>query len=104
MLLRLGHKETMTDVLNETVTEAQGPVGTVGYVQNYPAAIPVATTAPTAYPDYPPPQRFNDLGGADVYRGQMCSPTNHYYECKHEVTCFCGRTQRRTELQMDEGL
>ena len=34
----------------------------------------------------------------------MCSPNAHNFSCRHEVYCTCGRTQRRMEIQVDEGL
>ena len=37
-------------------------------------------------------------------RDDMCSPNNHSFECKHEITCYCGMTLRRTELELPRGI
>lgn len=64
---------------------------------------------PVAAPAYTYQDNYGGIGVAatpPVFHNTrtMCSPHVHYFECKHEPRCYCGRTGRIVELQVDEGL
>ena len=66
------------------------------------------TQEPTRTPSYStaslPAGNRQALAGGTFNTGGICNPNHHYFECKHEPTCYCGMTRRQTELELPEGI
>ena len=107
------------ETLNETVRTgvAQQELGATAaalgteYWYQPTATIPTATlNAPTPM-DYPPVAGVyrGDPAARNPYQYQgtelglihRCSQNNHYFECKHEMYCYCGKTAR---VDVEKGL
>lgn len=75
------------------------------YQEGYYRGVAATTTAPI---DYPAPTNY-DRGAIAVSiptptgRIYRCSRDQHYFDCKHEIRCQCGLTER-LPLQVQEGL
>lgn len=78
---------------------------------------PFVTTATPIYPTspasvntaqnfaYEPLQTAGyDYPQAQAANYQMCNSNYHYFQCKHELTCYCGMTKRLTELELPRGI
>ena len=93
------NERTQTGYRDDTVFAAQADQPTpVQYQEGYYARVAAAGPAPTDYPGTVPIGTLNPTGR--VYR---CSRDQHYFDCKHEIRCQCGLTER-LPLQVQEGL
>lgn len=57
---------------------------------------------PTAAP--PTYDNGNLRVGRQAYNMAPCTRDNHFFECRHELTCYCGATTRTQAVDIPAGL
>ena len=93
------------DEINATVATRDqnafdGPATENQYAQ---MAYAQARLAPTTARAYQGERPWPDPPGVPIGNIHRCGRDQHYFECKHELRCECGLTER-LPLQLPEGM